>query len=169
MKRTSLFIAATVLLILPQIAFAADMVTYHDCKNQDGSMSYRIYPCDKEQSEAHKFDVDLDELARVGSEKSFVGLFSYQPIPKTGFYLCKSRINPDNTFGLWEPCLPGQQIGGKRYESSGTSVVTKVATGTTNASSGSIEAFCREAFGEYWQGVEECIRGQTAAKQRIGH
>lgn len=57
-----------------QMASAADIVTYHDCKNQDGSMSYRIYPCDKGQSEVRKFDVDLDKLARVESRKSTVSI-----------------------------------------------------------------------------------------------
>lgn len=72
MKHSSLFMAATALLTLSQMAFATDMVIYHDCKNQDGSMSYRIYPCDKGQSEVRKFDVDLDELASLESRKSTI-------------------------------------------------------------------------------------------------
>lgn len=32
----------------------------------------------------------------------------------------------------------------------------------------SILKFCREAFGDYWEGVEECVQQQTAAKGRLG-
>ena len=28
--------------------------------------------------------------------------------------------------------------------------------------------FCREAFGDYWEGVEECVQKQRAAKKRLG-
>lgn len=28
--------------------------------------------------------------------------------------------------------------------------------------------FCRDAFGDYWEGVEDCVREQWAAKQRLG-
>lgn len=28
--------------------------------------------------------------------------------------------------------------------------------------------FCRDAFGEYWQGVEDCVANQKAAKRRMG-
>lgn len=72
MKRTNLFMLLVTLLILSQTAYAGG-VTYYDCMNQDGSMSYRIYRCDKGQSEVRKFDVDLDELARSESRKHTVG------------------------------------------------------------------------------------------------
>lgn len=32
----------------------------------------------------------------------------------------------------------------------------------------SILKFCREAFGDYWEGVDECVQRQTAAKRRLG-
>lgn len=28
--------------------------------------------------------------------------------------------------------------------------------------------FCRKAFGDYWEGVEECVKSQKAAKKRLG-
>lgn len=28
--------------------------------------------------------------------------------------------------------------------------------------------FCRKTFGDYWEGVEECVKQQRAAKQRLG-
>jgi hypothetical protein len=28
--------------------------------------------------------------------------------------------------------------------------------------------FCRKAFGEYWEGVEQCVKSQSAAKKRLG-
>ncbi len=31
-----------------------------------------------------------------------------------------------------------------------------------------IFVFCRQAFGNYWEGVEDCMKKQKAAKQRIG-
>lgn len=82
MKLTNLFTLLAVLLTLSQIAFAGG-VTYYDCKNQDDSMSYRIYRCDKNQSEVRKFGVNLDELARLESRKSSVGVFSIQQTQQT--------------------------------------------------------------------------------------
>jgi len=31
-----------------------------------------------------------------------------------------------------------------------------------------IVSFCRKAFGDYWEGVEQCVRDQRAAKRRMG-
>lgn len=31
-----------------------------------------------------------------------------------------------------------------------------------------IMQFCRKTFGEYWQGVEQCVKEQRAAKKRLG-
>ena len=28
--------------------------------------------------------------------------------------------------------------------------------------------FCRKTFGDYWEGVEECVKQQRAAKHRLG-
>lgn len=28
--------------------------------------------------------------------------------------------------------------------------------------------FCRQAFGDYWEGVEQCVKDQRAAKKRLG-
>ncbi|TAW39034.1 hypothetical protein ELI17_37310 [Rhizobium ruizarguesonis] len=28
--------------------------------------------------------------------------------------------------------------------------------------------FCRKAFGDYWEGVEDCVKKQKAAKRRLG-
>lgn len=72
MKFTNLLMLSIACFINSQFSFAGDVV-YHDCKNPDGSMSYRIYRCDKGQSEVRKFDVDLDELASLESRKSTNG------------------------------------------------------------------------------------------------
>lgn len=31
-----------------------------------------------------------------------------------------------------------------------------------------IMQFCRQAFGDYWEGVEQCVKDQRAAKKRLG-
>ncbi|TWA50527.1 hypothetical protein FB008_11238 [Sinorhizobium medicae] len=31
-----------------------------------------------------------------------------------------------------------------------------------------IMKFCRQAFGDYWVGVEQCVKDQRAAKKRLG-
>ncbi|NTF18178.1 hypothetical protein G6L37_07145 [Agrobacterium rubi] len=36
------------------------------------------------------------------------------------------------------------------------------------ASSDPIMLFCRNTFGDYWEGVEDCVRKQRAAKRRMG-
>jgi hypothetical protein len=28
--------------------------------------------------------------------------------------------------------------------------------------------FCRKTFGDYWEGVEDCVKKQPAAKRRLG-
>lgn len=246
MRHTNLLVAAAAI-SLSQTAYAGNVVTYHDCKNQDGTMSYRIYPCEKNQTEVQHFDVDLDECARLESRKSTVGVSHTQQVQQSNArtsgwvkvttiddedghatvyanpasiiangnvtqltslfdlvsantlngkrflsfimqseYDCKLRLNRVMNAVFFSGNMGAGQVIGRTAGHTGswkphTSPLSRAAcqsvsasqataaTGTTNASSGSIQAFCREAFGEYWQGVEECIRGQTAAKQRIGH
>lgn len=31
-----------------------------------------------------------------------------------------------------------------------------------------IMQFCRNTFGDYWEGVEQCVKNQRAAKERLG-
>lgn len=73
MKHANMLMLSIACLINSQFSFAGDAM-YHDCKNQDGSMSYRIYPCERNQTELQKFDVDLEERARLESRKSTVGV-----------------------------------------------------------------------------------------------
>jgi len=58
---------------LSQHVIARDLVTYYDCVNPNGSMSYRIFPCDKDQYEFRKFNVDLDKIGSLQSRKESVG------------------------------------------------------------------------------------------------
>lgn len=42
------------------------------------------------------------------------------------------------------------------------------AIGRQATSADPIMKFCRQAFGDYWEGVEQCVKDQRAAKKRLG-
>jgi aspartyl protease family protein len=56
-----IFVAASVAILdfTPLTAFAT---TYYDCIKQDGSVSYRVEPCLKGETESRRFQVDLDNF-----------------------------------------------------------------------------------------------------------
>jgi TPR repeat protein len=55
-------ILAATALFFPLAAFS-ETLTYYDCRNADGSMSYRIFPCNKGQQEIRRQKNTLDETA----------------------------------------------------------------------------------------------------------
>jgi len=52
---------AAVFLLLPSAVFA-ETTTYYDCMNEDGSMSYRVFPCSEGQEEIRRQKNSLSDL-----------------------------------------------------------------------------------------------------------
>lgn len=125
MKQANWVALFAVLLTLSPASFAGGLVTYFDCKNQDGTMSYRIFPCDKNQTEVQKFNVDLDERARLESRKSTAGPYHrssnspsvYSEANKpTSSGSTKSVSAPSSSYGS---CSERAEIYKRSYENGG--------------------------------------------------
>lgn len=131
---------------------------------------------------------DAERLAKLCAKMSSTenALTCFSEIHEVGFW--KTELGGENEPGLgaqhaeqWKKnvmreCLtePSQSaaLTCAIRQKSGTKYVygkqnAEVARRTSEADP--IMKFCRQAFGDYWQGVEQCIKEQRAAKKRLGH
>lgn len=86
MKHTILGNMIAAMVLCPPLAACAESLTYYDCMNADGSMSYRVLPCNKGQQEMRRqkdslraseapLNVDMPPAAVNGAE-------SENPVPE---------------------------------------------------------------------------------------
>lgn len=62
MKQAILRVILTAIVLFSPLAAFSEAVIYYDCRNEDGSMSYRIFPCSKGQQEIRRQKNTLGEV-----------------------------------------------------------------------------------------------------------
>ncbi|MGH0214387.1 hypothetical protein NKY66_10785 [Sinorhizobium meliloti] len=126
----------------------------------------------------------LAKLCEKMSSKEFA-LICFTEIHEVGFW--KTDLTGENEPGLgaqqakqWKKNVMGEcmkeatkadALACAILQKSGTKIVfgeknAKVARDATEADP--IMQFCRKTFGDYWEGVEQCVKDQRAAKKRLG-
>ncbi|MFB2550163.1 hypothetical protein [Ensifer soli] len=130
---------------------------------------------------------DVERLAKLCVKMSSIesALTCFSEIHETGFR--KSELLPENEPGLadqyaqqWKKnvmsvcvkettktaaldCAVLQKSGTKFVFGQKNEEIARQATVADP-----IMQFCRQAFGDYWEGVEQCVKDQSAAKKRLG-